>query len=1098
MMKNAFSPTAAPFLTLAALLTLVGCRSVAPVGSATQPDRPMELEGTIVRLDAAEATERATSIEQEVSAEIASDLELTLWASEQLLEDPIALTVDHRGQVYVTGSARSGFLLDIRGHPTWRIPALAMRSVEDMRAFYHQDIAAERSAQNEWLDDLNQDGVRDWRDLTVQTDRVYRILDTTGDGRADLSQVMMEGFNTEVTDVAGALLVHKGDVFIGAAPDLWRLRDTTGNGLIDVQESLSHGYGVHPGFFGHGMSGLTIGPDGRIYWSIGDMGFNVVDKEGRRWEYPNQGAIFRSEPDGSGFEVFAVGLRNTHEFAFDEYGNLISVDNDGDHPGETERVVYIVDGSDSGWRVNWQFGKYSDPTNNLYKVWMDEGLFRPRFDGQAAYILPPVAAYHAGPAGMVYNPGTALTERWRNHFLVSQYTGTPTQSFIHAFRLSPKGAGFELARDTVLVKGILPTGMEFGPDGALYVADWIQGWGAKGAGRIWKVDAPGAAAAAERVETKTLLGEDFARRSARDLAALLRHADLRVRLKAQFELADRSATRELLSAAREREHQLARLHGLWGIGQLARKNPRQATALTAFLSDADAEVRAQAAKLIGDLRYAAAGDALMPLLRDESPRARFFAAEALGRIGHAAAVQPLIEMLEANNDQDAYLRHAGSLALARINQPEPLVALAEHASRGVRIAAVVALRRMRNPDVARFLGDADESIVTEAARAINDDRGIEGALPDLARVLEQNRFTSEPLVRRAINANQRVGTEEAAQRLAAFALRGTASDSLRAEAIAALGVWPRPSVVDRVDGMYLGPVERDPAVARAAVTRLIDPLFASATPTVKIALTDAAARLALETAVPALMTRLGEDDAPEVRSAALAALHALNAAPMEQAIRTALADRDERVRMRGLELVPSLGLPEATTVELLASVLGRGSVEEQQSALTALGGLQNPHAHRVLGAHLERLASGQLPAEIQLDVVEAVRASGAPALQARLERYEAAKPANDPVTRFGEALHGGNAERGRQVVFQNQAAQCTRCHEIGGRGETVGPNLTRIGASLSRRQLLESLVDPSARIAPGFGEGPSAMPPMHLLLSVRELRDVVEYLSTLK
>jgi len=36
---------------------------------------------------------------------------------------------------------------------------------------------------------------------------------------------------------------------------------------------------------------------------------------------------------------------------------LISVDNDGDHAGEKERLVYITRGSDSGWRINWQFGK---------------------------------------------------------------------------------------------------------------------------------------------------------------------------------------------------------------------------------------------------------------------------------------------------------------------------------------------------------------------------------------------------------------------------------------------------------------------------------------------------------------------------------------------------------------------------------------------------------------------------------------------------------------------------------------------------------------------------------------------------------------------
>ena len=183
------------------------------------------------------------------------------------------------------------------------------------------------------------------------------------------------------------------------------------------------------------------------------MGFDVTDQSGRRWSYPNQGAVLRANPDGSDFEVFAAGIRNLQEFAFDEYGNLISVDNDGDHPGETERLVYLTEGSDSGWRANWQYGKYTDPDNNRYNVWMDEGMFKPRFDGQAAHITPPIAPYHAGPAGMVYDPGTALSDEWRNHFFVASFQGSAANARIYAFRLKPEGAGFALERDTVLLHG---------------------------------------------------------------------------------------------------------------------------------------------------------------------------------------------------------------------------------------------------------------------------------------------------------------------------------------------------------------------------------------------------------------------------------------------------------------------------------------------------------------------------------------------------------------------------------------------------------------------------------------------------------------------
>ena len=115
--------------------------------------------------------------------------------------------------------------------------------------------------------------------------------------------------------------------------------------------------------------------------------------------------MLRSELDGCNFEVFAAGIRNLQEFSFDEHGNLMSVDNDGDHNGENERVVYIPYGSDSGWRSNWQYGKYTDPRNNRYNVWMDEQLFKPRHEQQAAHIAAPGQGLARRAVGHGLQPG---------------------------------------------------------------------------------------------------------------------------------------------------------------------------------------------------------------------------------------------------------------------------------------------------------------------------------------------------------------------------------------------------------------------------------------------------------------------------------------------------------------------------------------------------------------------------------------------------------------------------------------------------------------------------------------------------------------------
>ena len=1097
-------------------------------------------------MDPAKTARIADSIEALIKPELADSLTLSLWGIDSLVISPIAIDIDDNGMLYYTTTNRQkNSEFDIRGHQDWEIPSIQLQTIEDKRAFLHKALSPENSKINTWLKDVNGDSSHDWRDMTIEKENIYRMEDTNGDGVADKTQLIVDDFNDEVTDVAGGLLKTDDDLFVAVGPDLWRMKDKNGDGIQDEKTSISHGYGIHIGFSGHGMSGVEMGPDGRIYWQIGDIGFNGTDKDGKKWEFPNSGVVARSNPDGSDFEVFASGNRNTHEFVFDEYGNLISEDNDGDHPGESERLVYIVNGADIGWRSNWQYGKYRDPDNNSYKVWMDEKMYTPRFEGQPAYITPCIKNFVNGPTGMVYNPGTALSSRYNNTYFIAEFVGNPARSGVHSFKLNPKGAGFELGEYKKVLGGILPTGLDFGTDGSLYVADWIDGWNAMDYGRIWKLDDKNGASNPERKLTRDLLAADFSKRNVDELGEILKNPDMRVRLKAQFELVKRSdkGAEVFQRMLRQRDHQLARVHAIWGTSQLARQDKKHAATLLPLLQDGDPEIRAQAAKWIGDIKYKEAGNNLLALLKDQYIRARFFAAEALGRIMYEPAINGIIELLSSNNDEDVYIRHAGSLALARIGKADPIIALSKNPSRAIRIAAVVALRRMSHPGITAFLGDTDEFVVTEAARAINDDLSIKDALPALGNLLKTTRFNNEALIRRSINANLRVGTDETLQNLLDYARNQSGPAAMRAEAIAALSTWAKPSVVDRVDGRYRGVIQRDPAFVKNKAGIVMVDLLNSKDANVRSSAVKAISKLGITEGSAKLMVLLKNDPQVDVRVEALKAMAVMQDAKMDEAIKQAMTDKDKTVRIAGIALIDKLNISKQLMADLLSDVIKTKTTEEKQASLVTLGKLPVENTQKVFEGLLQQMSAGKLPMDIQLELGEAIDSTGSPGLISRYKEITGTVSKDALLAAYAGSLHGGDADRGRRIFFRNESAQCLRCHSFDDVGGTAGPRLNGVASRISREQILQALIDPGVRLAPGFGvvtlelksgksvsgilekednssltiksgnrpgevitkdqvakriDAASSMPDMKTLLTKKQIRDLVSFLSDLK
>jgi putative heme-binding domain-containing protein len=577
------------------------------------------------------------------------------------------------------------------------------------------------------------------------------------------------------------------------------------------------------------------------------------------------------------------------------------------------------------------------------------------------------------------------------------------------------------------------------------------------------------------------------------------------------------------------------------LGQLAAKDQKLASPLLKLLNDNDAEIVAQAAKVIGDIRYQEAADQLIPLLKHDAPRVKFFSAQALGRLKHAQAVDPLIQMISANNDEDVYLRHAGVLALARIGQEEPIVALKDNPSKALRTAAVLVLRRLKSDKVALFLKDSDENIATDAARAINDDTSIPNALPALAEALSDERFKSEALLRRGINACLRVGGEKELDIVMNFAKRSDVAPALRSEALATIGTWPNPSVLDRVDGRYRGKIERDPAPVVSKVKGNVNPFLESSNNEVLIGTGRMLSELGIGDYNEKLDNIMKKSASAEVRTAMLTALHRLKYNKIQDVIKAGMNDRDASVRTAAIGLLNELDIDRDSLPSIVEPIFAKGTVAEQQQMLSVLGDMPTEKSEPVLDNLIDKLASKKLSPALTLDLIEAVDSTHSEKLIAKLDPVRSTGNSNEA---FSETLYGGDARKGRNVFMSNPTAQCARCHTLGtDPSGTVGPPLGRIGEVLSREQLLEALIEPGARLAPGYGSVkitlkdnqvvtgvlleetdtemilrtaeaepmeiplsriskrenlPSGMPPMKTLLSKRDIRDVIEFLANQK
>ncbi len=983
--------------------------------------------------------------------QIPAGFSVSKWAAEPLLGNPVAFSIDEHGRLFAAETYRyRTSTLDIRHYMFMLEDDLASRTTDDRIASIKKNFPDE------------------WQKLQIETEVIRLVEDKDGDGKADTSSEYAAGMNTLLDGINSGVLAHDGKVWCTNMPNLWLFNGTTKDGKAEKRESLSFGYGVRFSFTGHDMHGLILGPDGRLYFSFGDRGAYVKTKEGKTLAFSDEGAVFRCEPDGSHMEAVYRGLRNPQELAFDDQGNLFTGDNDSDQ-GDRERWVYIVEGGESGWRVGWQH----NPVGKDRNPWLAEKIWEPRKTGTPYYVLSPIMNIPDGPSGVAHYPGTGLPAEYADTFFVCGFKGSSARSAITSWKVKPNGADFSPdGQQKQFVGSVQATDVDFGPDSKMYFSEWGEGWEGTGRGRIFQMQHAEALQqqAAQVNEVKKLLDEGFKQRSSAELAKLLSYPDQRIRLQAQWALAAKpDALGQFLAVAAKGTDPLGRLHAIWGAGHVTRLAAYKSAAanaqlipLLALAADKDAEVRAQTLRILGDAMVAKASDAFVKALKDENLRVRFFAAMGLGKLGDLRAASPLLEMLRDNADKDQFIRHAGVMALVAFNDAKLLATAAKDESPSVRLAVLLAERRLEKPEVAQFLADKDPLLVKEAARAIND-AGISGAYGDLAKLITTP-DKDEQLMMRVINANFRAGNAAA---LAKYAADETNPDGLRIEAMNFLASWPTPTPRDRVAGVFRPLPGRDAAVAGAALKSVLPKLLTAKSTDLGIATIDAVSALGMKSEGAQLVGLVGDSKvAAKIRARALETLSAFNDPKLSEAIKLVLTDKDASLRVAASTMLGKLNPDEAAAQ--LAGAFGDAAIPEKQAVLTALASLKSAAADKALAGLLDDFIAGKIPGEVQLELLEAAEQRKSPEVKAKLDAYKSGLPKGDPLAAFAPTLLGGNKEVGEKLFKEHAVAACLRCHKVSGSGGDAGPDLTGIASKKDRKYLLESMIAPNAQIAEGF------------------------------
>ena len=254
-------------------------------------------------------------------------------------------------------------------------------------------------------------------------------------------------------------------VYVGNSPDLLVLEDTDGDDKADKRYPLLTGFGGVDS--DHGVHGMVLGLDGKLYFTHGDGCCSVqqdhsrADPELRRRRQVGPARLRpTSSPTPCGstatapqFEILADRQRNNYETSLNAFGNVFTSDNDDDG-NRGCRVIWVMDGGHYGYRTPGQ----------------PPALGRGRARATSPSSSAPATA---APAGIMVYEGDLLPEEYHGGVLEAE-AGTRQINF---FPLTRHGAAFRTEYKVFLASDdpwFRPVDVTAAPDGSVFVADWYD------------------------------------------------------------------------------------------------------------------------------------------------------------------------------------------------------------------------------------------------------------------------------------------------------------------------------------------------------------------------------------------------------------------------------------------------------------------------------------------------------------------------------------------------------------------------------------------------------------------------------------------------